>query len=43
MRIAVTGASGQLGKALQRALSGVHEVVPLSHADLDLERPDCVQ
>lgn len=43
MRIAVTGASGQLGMALQRVLAGAHEIVPLSRADLDLERPDCVQ
>lgn len=43
MRIAVTGASGQLGQALQRVLAGVHEIIPLSHADLDLERSDCVE
>ncbi|MGQ9829158.1 MAG: dTDP-4-dehydrorhamnose reductase [Roseiflexus sp.] len=43
MRIAVTGAGGQLGKALQAALSGIHEVVPLHHADLELEHSDCVQ
>ncbi len=43
MRIAVTGAGGQLGKALQRVLADAHEVIPLSRADLDLEHPDCVQ
>lgn len=43
MRIAVTGAGGQLGTALRRALEDTHEVIPLSHADLELERPDCVQ
>ena len=35
MRILITGASGQLGRALQRVLAG-EETLPLSHADLDI-------
>ena len=42
MRIAITGAGGQLGQALQAALEGQHELIPLSHADIELGDPDCV-
>ena len=42
MRIAITGANGQLGLALQRRLSREHELVALGHADLELGHPDCV-
>ncbi len=53
MRILITGAGGQLGTALGRALSG-HETVLLTHAELDIcdevklqsfvekHRPDCI-
>ena len=41
MRIAITGANGQLGQALQHALGGKHELVPLTHADIDLGEPEC--
>lgn len=43
MRIAITGASGQLGRALQQALALYHEVIPLSHTDCDLALPDAIQ
>ena len=36
MRIAITGAGGQLGQAMVRALSTRHAVSPLTHADLDI-------
>lgn len=42
MRIAITGANGQLGQALQAELSASHELIPLSHADFELGHPDCV-
>jgi dTDP-4-dehydrorhamnose reductase len=35
MKILITGADGQLGLALQRALSG-HDLLPLDHARLDV-------
>lgn len=35
MRILITGAGGQLGRALQEALA-VHTLIPLAHADLDV-------
>lgn len=41
MRILITGANGQLGGALQRVLAG-EEVLPLSHADLDIANRDDV-
>ena len=43
MRIAITGAGGQLGQALQAALGAEHELVPLGHADIELGHPDCVE
>ena len=42
MRIAITGANGQLGLALRRRLGREHEIVALGHADLELGHPDCV-
>ena len=42
MRIAITGANGQLGSALQRRLGHEHEIAALGHADLELGHPDCV-
>lgn len=35
MRIVITGANGQLGRALQKTYTG-HDVAALSHADLDI-------
>ena len=35
MKILITGASGQLGRSLQRAFAA-DTVVPLAHADLDI-------
>lgn len=40
MRTAVLGAAGQLGRDLCPRLAG--EVVPLSRADIDLEKPDTI-
>lgn len=40
MRVAVLGAAGQLGRDLCPRLSG--DVVPLTRADLDLDRPDTI-
>lgn len=42
MRIAITGAAGQLGQAFQRALGSTHELIPLGHADIELGHPSCV-
>jgi dTDP-4-dehydrorhamnose reductase len=42
MRIAITGANGQLGQALRTALSA-EELIPLGHADIELGHPDCVE
>jgi dTDP-4-dehydrorhamnose reductase len=41
MRILVTGANGQLGRALQRALAS-HKVTGLSHVDLDITDSEAV-
>jgi dTDP-4-dehydrorhamnose reductase len=43
MRIAITGAGGQLGQALQAALGAEHELIPLGHADIELSHPDSVE
>lgn len=43
MRIAITGAAGQLGRALHHALAASHELVLLGHDDLELEQPGCLQ
>lgn len=40
MKIAVLGAQGQLGRDLCPRLSG--EVIPLTRADLDLDKPDTI-
>src|SRR5215510_1242496 len=42
MRIAITGAGGQLGQALQAAIGAEHELIPLSHADVELGHPGCI-
>lgn len=42
MRIAITGAGGQLGQALQAALGAAHDLIALGHGDLELGAPDCV-
>jgi len=42
VRILVTGARGQLGRALPAALAG-HEVIALGHAELDILRKDDVR
>ncbi len=40
MRVAITGAGGQLGRQLVDAFAPSAEVIALSHADLDLADPD---
>jgi dTDP-4-dehydrorhamnose reductase len=42
MRIAITGAAGQLGQALRQTLGTAHEIVPLNHADLALEGAESI-
>jgi dTDP-4-dehydrorhamnose reductase len=42
LRIVITGANGQLGRALQAALGRAHEIVALGHGELELGRPECV-
>jgi dTDP-4-dehydrorhamnose reductase len=42
MKIVITGASGQLGLALQEALSA-HDIVVLDHSTLDITNRDAVQ
>jgi dTDP-4-dehydrorhamnose reductase len=42
MRIAITGANGQLGKALQATLGREHEIIALGHRELELGQPECV-
>lgn len=43
MRIAITGARGQLGAALCEAFGPGHEVVPLGHDSLELGAPAAVE
>jgi len=43
VRIAITGARGQLGGALWAALSPGHEVIPLGHDTLELSSPSAVE
>jgi dTDP-4-dehydrorhamnose reductase len=43
MRVVITGAAGQLGQALVQSFGAEHEVVALSHADIDLAKPECVE
>ncbi len=40
LRVLLTGATGGLGRALQRGLASDHEVVALGRDVIDLERPD---
>jgi dTDP-4-dehydrorhamnose reductase len=42
MRVLITGGKGQLGQALQHALTA-HEVSTPAHADLDINSPDAVR
>jgi dTDP-4-dehydrorhamnose reductase len=42
MRVAVVGARGQLGAAVVHEFREAHEVVPLTHEDLDVTRDDDV-
>ncbi|MEF3273847.1 MAG: dTDP-4-dehydrorhamnose reductase [Chloroflexus sp.] len=42
MRIAITGANGQLGRALIAVLSDQHEVVPLNHQQVEVSNPATV-
>ena len=54
MRIFLTGGNGMVGRALQRRLAGVHDVIAPRRAELDVRderavrewlrraRPDCV-
>jgi dTDP-4-dehydrorhamnose reductase len=42
MRIAITGANGQLGQALQAALGTEHELIALGHGELELGDPTCL-
>jgi dTDP-4-dehydrorhamnose reductase len=42
MRIAITGANGQLGRALQAALNREYDIVALGHGELELGQPECV-
>lgn len=39
MRVAVIGSNGQLGTDLVRAFSGRHEVIPLTHGDIEVSDP----
>ena len=43
MKIAITGANGQLGQSLVAALGSQHEIVALSRADVDLATPDATE
>ena len=43
MRIAITGAGGQLGGALSAALGSGHEIIPLGHDALELGSPTAVE
>ena len=42
MRVLITGAGGQLGRALQEVLRGEHEVLPLARQEADITRPDFI-
>ena len=42
MRIAITGANGQLGTALQQVMGQRHEIIALDRATLDIEQPAAV-
>lgn len=43
MRVALTGAAGQLGQAIRRVFEPSHEVIALTHADLDLALPQAAE
>jgi dTDP-4-dehydrorhamnose reductase len=43
MRVLVLGASGQVGRAVTRTLSGQHEVIATTHAELDIANSDAVR
>ena len=43
MRIAITGASGQLGRALQAELGDANTIIALGHAEIELGHPSCVE
>jgi dTDP-4-dehydrorhamnose reductase len=43
MRVVITGAAGQLGRAFRQAFAPEHEVIALGHAELDLSHPECVE
>ena len=43
MKVLITGANGQVGWELQRALAPLGEVVALGHAQLDLANPDAIR
>lgn len=43
MRIAITGANGQLGTALCNRLTPQHEIVPLNQESFDLERMEAIE
>jgi dTDP-4-dehydrorhamnose reductase len=42
VRIAITGARGQLGSALNAALGPAHEIIPLGHDALELGSPTAI-
>jgi dTDP-4-dehydrorhamnose reductase len=42
MRIAITGANGQLGRALRETLGREHDIVALGHTELELGHPGCM-
>jgi dTDP-4-dehydrorhamnose reductase len=43
VRIAITGAHGQLGAALCAALAPAHEIIPLGHDRLELSSPTAIE
>ena len=43
MKVLITGANGQVGWELQRALAPLGEVLALDHATLDLSKPDAIR
>lgn len=43
MRVAITGANGQLGSALCAALSSTHDLIALGHAGFELGSPAAVE
>ena len=43
MRVALIGANGQLGSDLAKVLGAVHDLAPLTHADVEVTDPDSVE